>query len=39
VSDLEGVRRLKDSGVGGVILGQPLLSGSIDFVAAVEAAA
>jgi phosphoribosylformimino-5-aminoimidazole carboxamide ribotide isomerase len=37
--DLDGVRRLRDAGVGGIILGEALLSGAIDFTAAREAAA
>jgi phosphoribosylformimino-5-aminoimidazole carboxamide ribotide isomerase len=39
VSDLAGVRRLRDSGIAGIILGEALLSGAIDFTAAQEAAA
>jgi phosphoribosylformimino-5-aminoimidazole carboxamide ribotide isomerase len=39
VSDLEGIRELRAAGVHGVILGQPLLSGAIDYLAALEAAA
>jgi phosphoribosylformimino-5-aminoimidazole carboxamide ribotide isomerase len=39
VPDVEGVRRLRDAGVAGVILGEALLSGAIEFPAAVEAAA
>jgi phosphoribosylformimino-5-aminoimidazole carboxamide ribotide isomerase len=39
VSDLDGIRRLRDIGVTGIILGQVLLSGAIDFSAALEAAA
>jgi phosphoribosylformimino-5-aminoimidazole carboxamide ribotide isomerase len=38
-SDLDGVRRLRDLGLTGIILGQALLSGAIDFSAALEAAA
>ena len=38
-SDLEGIRRLRDAGIAGIILGEALLSGSIDFTAALEAAA
>jgi phosphoribosylformimino-5-aminoimidazole carboxamide ribotide isomerase len=38
-SDLDGVRRLRDAGVAGVILGEALLSGAIDFPRALEAAA
>jgi phosphoribosylformimino-5-aminoimidazole carboxamide ribotide isomerase len=39
VRDLDGLRRLRDTGVTGVILGEVLLSGAIDFPAALEAAA
>ena len=39
VRDLDGLRRLRDTGVGGVILGEALLSGAIDYPAALEAAA
>jgi phosphoribosylformimino-5-aminoimidazole carboxamide ribotide isomerase len=39
VTDLDGIRRLRDSGVAGVILGEVILSGAIDLPAAVEAAA
>ena len=39
VHDLEGLRRVRDTGVAGVILGEALLSGVIDYPAAVEAAA
>ena len=38
-SDLEGIRRLRDAGIAGIILGEVLLSGAIDFTAALEAAA
>jgi phosphoribosylformimino-5-aminoimidazole carboxamide ribotide isomerase len=38
-ADLESIRQLRDAGVTGVILGEALLSGSIDFAAAIEAAA
>jgi phosphoribosylformimino-5-aminoimidazole carboxamide ribotide isomerase len=37
--DIEGLRRLRDTGVAGVILGEALLSGAIDYPAALEAAA
>jgi phosphoribosylformimino-5-aminoimidazole carboxamide ribotide isomerase len=37
--DLDGVRRLRDAGVAGLILGEPLLSGAIDLPRALEAAA
>ena len=39
VTDLDGVRRLRDAGVAGLILGEALLSGAIDFPRALEAAA
>jgi len=39
VPDLAGISRLRDAGVAGVILGEALLSGAIDFPAALEAAA
>ena len=39
VPDVEGIRRLRDAGVAGLILGEALLSGAIDFPAALEAAA
>ena len=39
VIDLAGLRRVRDSGVAGVILGEALLSGAIDYPAALEAAA
>ena len=39
VRDLDGLRRLRDTGVAGVMLGEVLLTGAIDFPAAVEAAA
>jgi phosphoribosylformimino-5-aminoimidazole carboxamide ribotide isomerase len=38
-SDLDGIRRLRDAGIAGIILGEALLSGAIDFAAALEAAA
>jgi len=38
-ADLDGLRRLRDAGVAGVILGEALLSGSIDYTAALEACA
>ena len=38
-TDVDGVRRLRDAGVAGVILGEALLSGAIDFPRALEAAA
>ena len=39
VRDVAGLRRVRDSGVAGVILGEALLSGAIDYPAALEAAA
>lgn len=39
VRDLDGIRRLRDAGVAGIILGEALLSGAIEYTAAVEAAA
>jgi phosphoribosylformimino-5-aminoimidazole carboxamide ribotide isomerase len=39
VRDLDGVARLRDAGVQGIILGEALLSGAIDYVAARETAA
>jgi phosphoribosylformimino-5-aminoimidazole carboxamide ribotide isomerase len=39
VTDLAGIRALRDSGIAGLILGEPLLSGAIDYSAALEAAA
>jgi phosphoribosylformimino-5-aminoimidazole carboxamide ribotide isomerase len=37
-TDMDGVRRLRDAGVSGLILGEALLSGAIDFPRALEAA-
>ena len=39
VTDLDGIRRLRDAGIAGIILGEALMSGAIDFTAALEAAA
>ncbi len=39
VRDLDGLRRLRDTGAAGVILGEAILSGAIDLPAAMEAAA
>jgi phosphoribosylformimino-5-aminoimidazole carboxamide ribotide isomerase len=39
VRDLDGLRRVRDTGAAGVILGEALLSGAIDLPAALEAAA
>jgi phosphoribosylformimino-5-aminoimidazole carboxamide ribotide isomerase len=39
VRDLDALRRLRDTGVAGVILGEALLSGALDLPTALEAAA
>jgi phosphoribosylformimino-5-aminoimidazole carboxamide ribotide isomerase len=39
VRDLDGLRRLRDTGAAGVILGEAILSGAIDLSTALEAAA
>ena len=39
VTDIAGITRLRDAGVTAVILGEALLSGRIDYTAAMEAAA
>jgi phosphoribosylformimino-5-aminoimidazole carboxamide ribotide isomerase len=39
VHDLDAIRRLRDTGAAGVILGEVLLSGAIDYPSALEAAA
>lgn len=39
VRDLDGLRRLRDTGAAGVILGEAILSGAIELPAALEAAA
>jgi phosphoribosylformimino-5-aminoimidazole carboxamide ribotide isomerase len=39
VRDIDGLRRVRDTGAAGVILGEALLSGAIDLPAALEAAA
>jgi phosphoribosylformimino-5-aminoimidazole carboxamide ribotide isomerase len=38
-ADANGIRRLRDAGVNGVILGEALLSGAIEYPSALEAAA
>ncbi len=38
VRDLAGIGRLRDAGMSGIILGEALLSGAIDYAAAREAA-
>jgi phosphoribosylformimino-5-aminoimidazole carboxamide ribotide isomerase len=37
--DLDTIKRLRDAGIAGIILGAPLLSGAIDFARALETAA
>lgn len=39
VRDLDGLRRVRDTGAAGVILGEALLSGALDLPSALEAAA
>lgn len=39
VRDLDGLRRVRDTGAAGIILGEALLSGAIDLPTALEAAA
>jgi Histidine biosynthesis protein len=39
VTDLAGIFRLRDAGVTGILLGEVLLSGRIEYPAAMEAAA
>ena len=39
ITDLAGVRRVRDTGAAGIILGEALLSGAIDYQTAREAAA
>jgi phosphoribosylformimino-5-aminoimidazole carboxamide ribonucleotide (ProFAR) isomerase len=39
VRDLAGIRRVRDTGAAGIILGEALLSGAIDYQTAREAAA
>lgn len=39
VTDLDTIRRLRDAGLAGLILGEALLSGTIDFARALETAA
>jgi phosphoribosylformimino-5-aminoimidazole carboxamide ribotide isomerase len=39
VADLDGIRRVRDAGAAGIILGEALLSGAIDYQTAREAAA
>jgi len=37
--ELESIRAVRDGGIAGIILGEPLLSGALDFARALEAAA
>jgi phosphoribosylformimino-5-aminoimidazole carboxamide ribotide isomerase len=39
IANIDSVRRLRDAGIAGIILGEALLSGAVDFPAALEAAA
>ena len=39
VTNLDGIRRLREAGVAGLILGEPLLTGALDLPRALEAAA
>ena len=39
ITDLDAVRRVRDTGAAGIILGEALLSGAIDYQTAREAAA
>jgi phosphoribosylformimino-5-aminoimidazole carboxamide ribotide isomerase len=39
VADIDGLRRVRDAGVAGIIVGEALLSGAIDYQTAREAAA
>jgi phosphoribosylformimino-5-aminoimidazole carboxamide ribonucleotide (ProFAR) isomerase len=39
IVDLDGIRRLREAGATGVILGEALLAGRIEYPAALEAAA
>jgi phosphoribosylformimino-5-aminoimidazole carboxamide ribotide isomerase len=39
VRDLDGLRRVRETGAAGIILGEAILSGAIDLPAALEAAA
>jgi phosphoribosylformimino-5-aminoimidazole carboxamide ribonucleotide (ProFAR) isomerase len=36
--DLDAIKGLRDAAIAGIILGEPLLSGAIDFAKALEAA-
>ena len=36
--DLDAIRGLRDAAIAGIILGEPLLSGAMDFAKALEAA-
>ena len=37
--EIETIKRLRDASIAGIILGEPLLSGAVDFAQALEAAA
>jgi phosphoribosylformimino-5-aminoimidazole carboxamide ribonucleotide (ProFAR) isomerase len=36
--DVDAIKSLRDAGIAGIILGEPLLSGAVDFAKALEAA-
>ena len=36
--DIDAIKSLRDAGIAGIILGEPLLSGAVDFATALEAA-
>jgi phosphoribosylformimino-5-aminoimidazole carboxamide ribonucleotide (ProFAR) isomerase len=37
--DIDEIKGLRDAGIAGIILGEPILSGALDFAKALEAAA
>ena len=37
--DIDAIKGLRDAAIAGIILGEPLLSGAVDFATALEAAA
>jgi phosphoribosylformimino-5-aminoimidazole carboxamide ribonucleotide (ProFAR) isomerase len=37
--DIDAIRSLRDAAIAGIILGEPLLFGTVDFAKALEAAA
>jgi phosphoribosylformimino-5-aminoimidazole carboxamide ribonucleotide (ProFAR) isomerase len=36
--EIDAIKSLRDAGIAGIILGEPLLSGAVDFAKALEAA-